>query len=245
MPADITLRDLSAWRRSWDDFAELEQLDRLPVSQQRAMLRTHLTVEMRAVLQLAIGIDTDDASSVSEILDAIHGYVRSKRNITLARVALEERMQEEGETLDEHYIALREIANNADLCKVCVDDRLTTRIMSGIRDPEIRRKLLAHTPPPALQTTLNICRSEESARNDELALVNSENVSTQIDKIHKHSQYQRSKPRFQNNTSPKDNQCCGYCGKMRHQSRDQCPAKQSECTTCKKLGHWAACCRQK
>ena len=44
MPADITLRDLSAWRRSWDDFAELEQLDRLPVSQQRAMLRTHLTV---------------------------------------------------------------------------------------------------------------------------------------------------------------------------------------------------------
>ena len=33
------------------------------------MLRTHLTVEMRAVLQLAIGIDNDDASSVSEILE--------------------------------------------------------------------------------------------------------------------------------------------------------------------------------
>ena len=75
MPADITLIDLAAWRRSWDDFAELEQLERFPVSQQRAMLRTHLTVEMRAVLQLAIGIDTDDASSVSDILDAIHGYV--------------------------------------------------------------------------------------------------------------------------------------------------------------------------
>ena len=172
MPADITLRDLSAWRRSWDDFAELEQLDRLPVSQQRAMLRTHLTVEMRAVLQLAIGIDNDDASSVSEILDAIHGYVRSKRNVTLDRVALEERRQEEGETFDEYYIALREIANNADLCKVCMDDRLTTRIMSGIREPETKRKLLAHTPPPSLPTTLNICRSEECAHNDELTLAN-------------------------------------------------------------------------
>ena len=74
--------------------------------------------------------------------------------------------------------------------------------------------------------------------------MNSENVSTKIDKIHKHSQYQRGKPRFQNNTSPKGSQWCGYCGKMRHQSRDQCPAKQSECTT-KKRGHWAACCRQK
>ena len=136
------LRYFSAWRRSWDDFAEL---DRLPVSQQRAMLRTHLAVEMRSVLQLAIGIDTDDASSVSEISDAIHGNVRSKRNVTLDRVALEEQRHEEGETLDEYYIALREIANNADLCKVCVDDRLTTRIMSGICDPEIRRNLLAHT----------------------------------------------------------------------------------------------------
>ena len=245
MPADITLRDLSAWRRSWDDFAELEQLERFPVSQQRAMLRTHLTVEMRAVLQLAIGIDTDDASSVSEILDAIHGYVRSKRNVTLDRVALEERRQQEGETFDEYYIALREIANNADLCKVCIDDRLTTRIMSGIRDPEIRRKLLAHTPPPSLQTTINICRSEESARNDELELVNIENDPTKVDKIRKHSQYQRGKPRLQNNTSSKGNQCCGYCGKMRHQSRDQCPARRSECSTCKKVGHWAACCRQK
>ena len=102
---------------------------------------------MRAVLQLAIGIDNDDASSMSEILDAIHGYVRSKRNVTLDRVALEERRQEEGETFDEYYIALREIANNADLCKVCMDDRLTTRIMSGIREPETKRKLLAHTPP--------------------------------------------------------------------------------------------------
>ena len=179
-------------------------------------------------------MDTDDASSVSEILDAIHGYVRSKRNVTIDRVALEERRQDEGETFEEYYIALREIANNVDLCKVCVDDRLTTRIVSGIRDPEIRRKLLAHTHPP--QITLNICRIEESARNDELALVNSEHVSTKIDKIHKHSQYQRGMPRFQNNTSPKGNQCCGYCGEMRHQSRDQCPAKQSECTTCTKTG---------
>ena len=122
---------------------------------------------------------------------------------------MEERRQELCETFDEYYIALREIANNADLCKVCIDDRLTTRIMSGIRDPEIRRKLLAHTPPPPLQTTINICRSEESARNDELELVNSENVLTNVDKIRKHSQYQRDKHRVQNNTSPKGNQCCG------------------------------------
>ena len=195
-------------------------------------------VEMRAVLQLAIGIDNDDASSVSEILDAIHGYVCSKRNVTLDRVALEERRQEEGETFDEYYIALREIANNAYLCTRSAYRRLPD-YAHHVRHSPARNKTQTtrtHIPPPSLQTTLHICRSEESAQNDELALVNSENVSTKIDKIHKHSQYQRGKPRFQNNTSPKGNTCCGYCGKMRHQSRDQCPAKQSKSPLAKNWG---------
>ena len=164
MAADITLRELAAWRRSWEDFVELEQLDRLPARQQRAMLR----------LQLAIGIDNDDDITVTAILDRIQEHVKGKRNVTLDRIALEERKQEEGEPFDQFYIALREIANDADLCKRCIDDRLTTRIMSGIRDPETRRKLLTYTPPPSLQTAVDVCRSDESARNDEATLANND-----------------------------------------------------------------------
>ena len=36
MPADISLRDLTSWRRAWDDFAELEQLNRFTLSRQDA-----------------------------------------------------------------------------------------------------------------------------------------------------------------------------------------------------------------
>ena len=93
MAADITLRELAAWRRSWEDFVELEQLDRLPARQQRAMLRTSLSIEMRATLQLAIGIDNDDDITVTAILDRIQEHVRGKRNFTLDRIALEERKQ--------------------------------------------------------------------------------------------------------------------------------------------------------
>ena len=110
MAADITLQELSAWRRSWEDFVELEQLDHLPACQQRAMLRTSLSIEMRATLQLAIGIDNDDDITVTAILDRIQEHVRGKRNVTMDRVALEERKQEEGEPFDQFYIALREIA---------------------------------------------------------------------------------------------------------------------------------------
>ena len=47
---------------------------------------------MRATLQLAIGIDNDDDITVTAILDRIQEHVRGKRNITLDRVALEERL---------------------------------------------------------------------------------------------------------------------------------------------------------
>ena len=68
--------------------------------------------------------------------------------------------------------------------------------MSGIRDPETRRKLLTYTPPPSLQTTVDVCRSDESARNDDATLANNDQGHTKIDK-------------------------CGYCGKSAHKTRDE------------------------
>ena len=230
--ADITLRELAAWRRSWEDFIELEHLDRLPARQQRAMLRTSLSIEMPATLQLAIGIDNDDIT-VTTILDRIQEHVRGKRNVTLDRVALEERKQEEGEPFDQFYIALREIANNADFCQHCIDDRLTTRIMSEILDPETRRKLLTYKHPPSLQTIVDFCRSDESARNDEATLANNDQGHTKIDKVGKKT-WQRGKTR--NTTTSKHNHRCGYCGKSAHKTSDECPARRSECSICKKNG---------
>ena len=216
MAPDITLRELAAWRRSWEYFVELEQLDRLPARQQRAMLRASLSIEMLATLQLAIGIDNDDDITV---LDRIREHVRAKRNI-----ALEQSLEKGGEPFDQFYIALR--ANKADLCQHCIDAQLTTRIMSGIRDPETRRKLLTYTP--SLLTF--VCRSDETARNYESALANNDQGNTKIDTIGKTS-WQRDKTR--NSITTKHNHICGYCGKSAHKTYDECPARRSECSICK------------
>ena len=58
----------------------------------------------------------------------------------------------------------------ADLCGECLKDRITTRVIVGIRDPEKRRKLLALNPFPPLQTAIDLCRSEEAAAENETAL---------------------------------------------------------------------------
>ena len=53
------------------------------------------------------------------------------------------------------------------LAEACVETRLVTRVIAGVRDTETKKKLLAMCPFPALQQTVNICRSEEAARANE------------------------------------------------------------------------------
>jgi len=85
-------------------------------------------------------------------------------------VAFEERKQEEYEKFDEFYVSVRKLAEEADMCGTCYDQRMTTKIMSGIRDKSVRKKLLAISPFPDLKTVVNLCRSEESADKDSSAM---------------------------------------------------------------------------
>ena len=44
-----------------------------------------------------------------------------------------------------------------------MDEQMTTGIMTGIRNVATKQKLLALTPFPKAQATVDLCRSEESA----------------------------------------------------------------------------------
>ena len=75
----------------------------------------------------------------------------------------------------EDYTTLAElhklsIAEDSDLCAECRDPRLTTRIISGVRDAGTRKKLLAVRPFPTLEKAVDICRSDEHSKANEAAL---------------------------------------------------------------------------
>ena len=54
------------------------------------------------------------------------------------------------------HIALR-IADYAQLCNECLDQRMTTRIMSATRNSDVRKKLMSFTPFPITLFKLWIC----------------------------------------------------------------------------------------
>jgi hypothetical protein len=142
-----------------------------------AAFRMVLDPDMQQIVEVTLGILPTAATSPEDVLDQINTYIRSKRNIALDRVAFEDCHQSATESFDDFYIRFRNLTDAADLCAACRDTRLTTRIMAGVRDTETKRKLLALSPFPTAQQTINICRSEESAKANEKSLSNPSAIS--------------------------------------------------------------------
>lgn len=102
-------------------------------------------------LRISIGVEDDTDMDVEQILESIKTFIGSKRNLALDRVLFEQRKRLEGEDFESFLSAIRQIAENADLCeghclectKTCIGLRIATKIFSGIKDTESRTKFLA------------------------------------------------------------------------------------------------------
>ena len=163
MDPDIKLQDFATWRNRWNDFCRLQQVHSHPIASRTAALRQALGLPMQRVVDIALNIRGDGPETPDQILDIIHQHLRSKRNVALDRVDFETCTQQAGETFDDFYIRLKRTADCALLRGDCIDQRMTTRIMSGIRDSDVRKKLMSLSPFPTVGQAVNLCRSEESA----------------------------------------------------------------------------------
>jgi hypothetical protein len=191
-----------------------------------------LDPSMQQVVEIVLGILPTTVTTPDAVLDLIGNYVRGKRNVALDRVAFEERRQGPAESFDDFYISLRRLADAADLCGACIDSRMATRIMAGIRDSETKKKLLALSPFPTTQAAVNLCRSEESARANEKILSTQTGVSSiQAKQSGRHSS--------------SDAHSCGACGRSQHTAGQICPAIGKMCHICGKPNHFAPKCPNK
>lgn len=105
---------------------------------------------------------------------------------------------------------------------------MVTRIIAGTRDTATKKKLLAISPFPPLQLTVNLCRSEELARANERTLSGQSGVSA----VHtRHGQAERHLGGER-----------GACGRSAHVQGTTCPAVGRKCHLCDKLCHFSSKC---
>ena len=237
---EATLAHFHTWKETWEDYYNMNNVDKLPREKQLATFRSFLSNGMRATLTQVIGVPEhteDDPLTVTVLLDLIQAHFRSKRNIALDWSDFYKRVQKEGEDFDSYLVAIKNIARDAELCNICLDRHLAARVMSGINDEETALKLLALRPFPTFQEASDLCRAEESAKKGNKEMTKSTKSICQVNKSSKGRRYNSPPPKSRNAN-------CYSCGRDSH-PRDQCPAKDSTCNKCGRKGHFAKVCRSR
>ncbi len=117
---EMSVAKLKAWRKAWQDYAEMCQLEKMTLREQQALFRSTLSLDMRDILEERIGIAEDQKPGA--ILDEIEKYIRKKRSVVLDIVEFDNRKQKTGESFDAYLVAIQQIAQDADLtCNHCPD----------------------------------------------------------------------------------------------------------------------------
>ena len=260
MEKGITLDELETWISTWEDYYQVTKLEKEIPSLQRANFKSHLSQEMRSIVEHVLGIGPESTKTCDEMIKEIKRHIRSNRNIQIDKVSFEKRTQAPGELFDDYLVAIRKMARNADLCKHCLDDRLLTKIMAGLSDQETREELLAKVPTPKLEEAITFARSKEAARRSNMDL--NGRVVQQVrgrDSLPSRSEYPRSSwrgsphprrvspRRFQHDQSwsrPRrdtSGNACYFCGRDDCFARDdhgKCPAFRQQCQQCRGQDHF-------
>ena len=182
---------------------------------------------MQQIVEVVLNIQPTDGATPDQILDQIAQHIRAKRNIALDRVAFEECRQGANESFDEFYVRLRRLADSAEICPTSSDVAMATHIMVGVRDANIKQKLLARSPFPSAQEARTLCLSEEAAHASERLLSGHQSSINALQASTAH----------QNGTPFKGARCTSCGGSRPHTDSDPCMALGKKCHWCSAPGH--------
>lgn len=104
----------------------------------------------------------EDRLKLKVLLDKFEEHFTPHRNVTFERHVFNTRVQAPGENIDQFVTDLRTKARSCEYGDLC-DSLIKDRIVVGIRDDQIRAKLL-RTMDLDLPKAVSICRAAEASR---------------------------------------------------------------------------------
>ena len=102
-----------------------------------------------------------DRDKIAPVLQMFAEYCQPRKNVPFERYQFNHRTQEVGESYDQYKTALRKLAEGCDFDTMTPDEMLRDRLIFGIRDSKVRKRLLRESKLDLARTD-EICRSAES-----------------------------------------------------------------------------------
>lgn len=177
-------------------------------------------------------------TSAKEFLDHLASTMDHAISQRCRIYQLEEVRIRSGESPDELVERLRALADRCDFPSEEEKERqVQYRLVRALTDRELVRKLLAMDIKATTAQMLDKCRTHIAISNnmDQMGLGSSKSVNA--------IRRQGPKPKQETTKGPKKQHSCGNCTKDHAPGRTSCPAKDSVCRACDRVGHWKVKCR--
>merc|ERR1712239_111632 len=194
-------------------------------------------------------------TAVQQLLQHVKSLAVKRRNNLVNIMTL----QKMGQQREEGVLSfLSRLNGQADLCDlqvacscnklVCFKEKFKTlQLIRGLVDQEIQERVLAvgaalpEGKELSLAEVVKLVEATESARSTRDLVSGAGGLNRLSDHQKNKSQKRQEKGKPASSSTPGK---CTFCGRGQHE-RSECPAKDAECNTCKRKGHFAITCRTK
>ncbi len=200
------------------------------------------------ICQLATATFDDFSAEVKKFFQPSINVLRAHYDFTMRR-------QKDGETVAEYLSALWTLLVDCHIPSADEQHRaIANQLVVGCRDKATLQKLFV-VGEPDFNHVYQIMEAEERMTMD--ASVVHGGAASKFGALSSHSPQSHATTHKPNRQSPKDpgtqgpspgasSTTCTNCGRHGHSARDQsCPARNQDCNSCHKRGHFERCCRAK
>lgn len=225
-----------ATQETWDAYVERLELyfvanDVKEAEKKRAVLLTVCGPATYRLIRNLVAPQKPAEVAYAELVALVQAHHTPKPSVTVQRFKFHSRTRQPGESVATFIAELRQLTEHCDFGGT-LDDMLRDRLVCGIANNSIQRRLLAE-PDLTLKKALELARAMETADKDvkDLQGPKSLGIATEVHAVtHKRA-----------GSASSVETPCHRCGR-KHSPHD-CRHKSTVCHSCKKRGHLARMCR--
>ena len=237
----------SRWIKRFERFRKATGLDPKDGESQVNTLIYSMGEEADDIV-VSFGLTTEEAKQYSVVKGKFEVHFVVKRNVIFERAKFNLRSQQDGESVDNFITDLYCLAEYCEFGTLR-DDLIRDRIVLGIKDKKLSEQLQLDSKL-TLENAITKTRQSETVKKQQTFLqeTKSDPPPANVDRLCKGKgkdskedlKKKKKPPKSKHGKTPETQ--CSRCLCQPHPKK-LCPARESKCNKCSKVGHWAKACR--